>query len=198
MERIVNGTIFLTALGSGLMAGLFFIFSVCIMTALGRLAPASGIAAMQSINVTILNGIFLTRVHGHGGALPGADRRPGSSAGCRPAGLFVLAGSLLYLVGIIGVTMFVNVPMNDALMAVSPDSARRRGAVEGLPRQLDAVEPRPHGCRDRRTGRVRHRFPRLSESTIRLGRDPACLDRGRLLYCLFTRLDERPRPGRNL
>ena len=42
------------------MAGLFFIFSVCIMTALGRLAPASGIAAMQSINVTILNGIFLT------------------------------------------------------------------------------------------------------------------------------------------
>ena len=35
----------------------------------------------------------------------------------------MLAGSLIYLIGIIGVTMFVNVPMNDALMAISPDSA---------------------------------------------------------------------------
>ena len=51
---------FLAALGSGLMAGLFFIFSVFIMAALGRLPPASGIAAMQSINVIILNGMFLS------------------------------------------------------------------------------------------------------------------------------------------
>src|SRR3954466_10852494 len=60
MERIVNSTLFLAVIGSGLMAGLFFIFSVCIMTALGKLTPAGGIAAMQSINVVILNGIFLT------------------------------------------------------------------------------------------------------------------------------------------
>ena len=38
-------------------------------------------------------------------------------------GLYVLAGSLLYLVGIIGVTMFVNVPMNNALMGFNPDSS---------------------------------------------------------------------------
>ena len=75
MERIVNATLFLSALGSGLMAGLFFIFSVCIMTALGRLAPANGIAAMQSINVTILNGFFLTVFMGTAVALPGTYRR---------------------------------------------------------------------------------------------------------------------------
>ena len=122
MERIVNGTIFLTALGSGLMAGLFFIFSVCIMTALGRLAPGSGIAAMQSINVTILKGIFLTVFMGT--AVLCLALIVGWFLGWVPsAGLFVLAGSLLYLVGIIGVTMFVNVPMNDALMAFVPDSA---------------------------------------------------------------------------
>jgi len=122
MERIVNGTIFLTALGSGLMAGLFFIFSVCIMTALGRLAPANGIAAMQSINVTILNGIFLSVFMGT--AVLCLALIVGWFLGWVPsAGLFVLAGSLLYLIGIIGVTMFVNVPMNDALVAVGADSS---------------------------------------------------------------------------
>ena len=78
-------------------------------------------------------------------------------------GMFVLAGSLLYLVGIIGVTMFFNVPMNNALAAVEPGQQRRCGAVEGLPRQLDDVEPCPHDCRHRRTGLVDDRFPRLSE-----------------------------------
>ena len=121
MERIVNATLFLSALGSGLMAGLFFIFSVCIMTALGRLAPASGIAAMQSINVTILNGIVLSVFMGT--AVLCLALIVAWFAGWVPSGgIFVLAGALLYLVGIIGVTMFANVPMNDALAAVAPDS----------------------------------------------------------------------------
>jgi len=46
------------ALGCGLMAGLFFAFSVSVMKALARLPPAEGIAAMQSINVAILNPLF--------------------------------------------------------------------------------------------------------------------------------------------
>ena len=121
MERIVNSTLFVTALGTGLMAGLFFIFSVCIMTALGRLTPASGIAAMQSINVVILNGIFLTVFMGT--AVLSLALIAAWFLGWVPSGgLLVVAGSLLYLVGIIGVTMFVNVPMNNALMAFNPDS----------------------------------------------------------------------------
>jgi uncharacterized membrane protein len=122
MERIVNSTLFLTAIGSGLMAGLFFIFSVCIMTALARLTPASGIAAMQSINVVILNGIFLTVFMGT--AVLCLALIAAWFLGWVPSGgLYVVAGSLLYLAGIIGVTMFVNVPMNDALMAFNPDSS---------------------------------------------------------------------------
>jgi len=49
----------LTLLGCGLMAGLFFIFSVCIMKALGQLPPEKGIAAMQFINVVIVNPLFM-------------------------------------------------------------------------------------------------------------------------------------------
>jgi len=41
----------IAALGCGLMAGLFFAFSVSVMKSLARLPSAAGIAAMQFINV---------------------------------------------------------------------------------------------------------------------------------------------------
>jgi len=47
------------ALGSGLIAGVFFAFSTFVMPALARLAPAQGVAAMQAINVAVLNRWFL-------------------------------------------------------------------------------------------------------------------------------------------
>ena len=50
---------FLAALGSGLMAGFFFAFSATVMWALERQPPAEGIAAMQAINVVVLNPLFL-------------------------------------------------------------------------------------------------------------------------------------------
>ena len=54
----------IAALGSGLMAGFFFAFSVSVMKALGRLPPAQGIAAMQSINVVVINPVFLIAFFG--------------------------------------------------------------------------------------------------------------------------------------
>ena len=45
----------LAAVGSGLMAGLLFAFSNFVMKALTRLPPEQGMAAMQLINVTIIN-----------------------------------------------------------------------------------------------------------------------------------------------
>jgi uncharacterized membrane protein len=50
---------FFAALGSGLMAGVFFAFSVSVMRALKRLPEKQGIAAMRAINVAILNPVFL-------------------------------------------------------------------------------------------------------------------------------------------
>ena len=120
MERLAQVLTFVAALGSGVVAGLFFIFSVCIMAALGRLSPASGIAAMQSINVTILNGIFLSTFMGTAGI--SAILIIGWLTGWIPAGALAAAGGTVYLAGIIAVTMIFNVPMNDALDAVRPDS----------------------------------------------------------------------------
>jgi uncharacterized membrane protein len=117
--------VFLSALGSGLMAGLFFVFSVTIMDALGRLPPAQGIAAMQSINVVILSPIFFAVFFGTAAAC--LILATWSVVAWQDAGsAWLLAGSLLYVVGAILVTMVVNVPMNDALAAIDP--ANEEGA----------------------------------------------------------------------
>ena len=112
----------LSLVGSGLIAGVFFIFSVCIMRVLGSLPSAQGIATMQAINVVILNPWFLTVFAGTAlvcgylivAALVGAHGAAGGVA---------IAASLAYVVGSFLVTMVFNVPRNDALMAVTADSA---------------------------------------------------------------------------
>ncbi len=112
----------ISALGCGLVGGIFFAFSAFIMKALDRLPPAQGIAAMQSINVTVINPLFMTAFFGTAAACAVLTissllnwHRPGSA--------FLLVGSLLYLLGTILVTIVFNVPGNDALAAVDPASA---------------------------------------------------------------------------
>lgn len=93
----------LSALGCGLIAGAFYAFSTFVMKALGNLPPAQGIAAMQSINVVVINPWFLTPF-------------VGTAVGCvvlaiasllrwhDPRAPYWLAGGLLYLVGTFLVT----------------------------------------------------------------------------------------------
>ncbi len=110
-----------TALGAALVAGIFFAFSTFVMTALGRLRPEQGVAAMRSINVAVLNPWFLAVFFGT--AL-------GSTAlallGILNWGTFesayLVSGGLLYLIGCILVTIVFNVPLNNALAAVEPGS----------------------------------------------------------------------------
>ncbi|MFM0351103.1 hypothetical protein [Paraburkholderia sp. RL17-347-BIC-D] len=51
------------------MAGFFFAFSICLMSALGAIRPAHSISAMQSINVAVINLWFLTPFLGVAAAL---------------------------------------------------------------------------------------------------------------------------------
>ena len=118
-DRLIFVLTFLAVLGSGLIAGLFFAFSVAVMKALGRIPQAEGMSAMQSINIVIINPIFLTVFLGTGVAcivlIIGSILRWHSGG----AG-YLLIGALLYLIGSIIVTMVCNVPMNNALAAASP------------------------------------------------------------------------------
>jgi uncharacterized membrane protein len=156
MDHLLYGLTLLAALGCGLIAGVFFAFSAFVMTALARIAPASGIAAMQSINIVVINPLFLGVFFGT--ALICLALAVAELAMWRPpASAWLLAGSALYLVGTILVTMRGNVPLNNALAAVEPGRRRRRQAVDALPRPLDQVEPRAHGRRPRRCGGVHRR-----------------------------------------
>ena len=47
------------ALGAATIGGVFFAFSTFVMRALGQLPPTQGVAAMQRINVVVLNPVFL-------------------------------------------------------------------------------------------------------------------------------------------
>jgi len=115
----------LTALGCGLVAGVFFAFSTFVMKALARLAPAQGIAAMQTINVTVINPSFMGALFGTAAAcvlLALTSLRSWHG----PGAVYLLAGSLLYLVGTVLVTIVFNVPLNNGLEAV--DAAGADGA----------------------------------------------------------------------
>jgi len=122
MERLLYFATVAAALGSGLVAGIFFAFSTFVMGALGRIQQAAGISAMQSINVVVLNPAFLSVFVGT--AILGGILVVTAFIGwTSPRSLYLVAGGLLYVVGCFGVTMMFNVPLNDALAAVAADSA---------------------------------------------------------------------------
>lgn len=112
----------LAALGSGLIAGFFLAFSACVMWALERQPPAAGIAAMQAINVVVLNPFFLGTFLGTA-VLSLVLAIVALAAWSEPGAGYLLAGSLLYFVGTFLVTMICNVPLNNRLAAVKPESA---------------------------------------------------------------------------
>ncbi len=95
--------------------------STFVMNALSRLQPKEGIAAMQWINITVINPLFMIALFG-------------TAVTCiflaifavlkwqQPGAVYLLVGSLLYSLGTVLVTIAFNVPLNDALAKVKPES----------------------------------------------------------------------------
>ena len=101
-------TLLLVALiGSGLMGGVFVAFSVAVMPALARRPAAEAVAMMQAVNRVIVGPAFLLLFLGTGVVA--------AAAAVLDTGAVV--GAALYLAGALGVTMVVNVPLNNALEA---------------------------------------------------------------------------------
>lgn len=111
--------IWIQAVGTGLMTGIYFAFSTFVMIALSRVDASAGISSMQSINTTILGSMFSPLFFGTSMlclVLTGFFTFQGKIAG---GGLVVVA-SLIYFIGMFGCTILFNVPLNDFLSTVDP------------------------------------------------------------------------------
>ncbi|MFE7648712.1 anthrone oxygenase family protein [Streptomyces phaeoluteigriseus] len=123
---MIEGPYFVLAvlgvLGTGLVAGVFCGFSTFVMRGLASLPPAQGVAAMKAINVTAVTPAFMLLF-------------VGSTVLCAVIAVVTLVlwpdegavelllGSALYLSGSFGVTMFANVPRNNALLKPAQGTA---------------------------------------------------------------------------
>jgi uncharacterized membrane protein len=120
-QLLTSGLLWFSAIGCGLLAGLYFAFSTFIMTALGRIDQAAGISAMNAINVEIVRSLFMPFFLGT--TLSSAALAPLAIVRWSEAGaMAMLVGGVLYVLGMFVVTMVFNVPLNDALAAVDPSS----------------------------------------------------------------------------
>ena len=126
-----------TALGCGLSAGALFAFSSFVMKALASLPPAQGVAAMNAINVMAVTFAFMLSLFGTGLLCVVLAVWALTEWG-EPFAPHLLAGSLLYVVGVIGVTMVFNVPRNNALARVEPASAAGERTWERYVREWTA------------------------------------------------------------
>ena len=122
MNILVIVTAITALLGSAIIGGVFFAFSSFVMKALARVPSSEGIAAMQSINVVVLNPTFLGAFMGTAVISLLVAALAVKEWGTPSASLF-LAGAMLYFVGTFLVTGLGNVPLNDQLAALSASDA---------------------------------------------------------------------------
>ncbi|MCB1754823.1 MAG: DUF1772 domain-containing protein [Gammaproteobacteria bacterium] len=123
MNNLSEITAILALIGSLLVAGIFFAFSSFIMKALARLPSSEGIAAMQSINIVVINPTFLTVFIGTT-AISLMLVIISIWAWGVPASPYFLIGGLLYVVGTFLVTGMGNVPLNNQLAEMNANDPR--------------------------------------------------------------------------
>lgn len=139
MTELTRAVTIASIVGTGVMAGIFFTFSAVVMRSLAKLPPAQGLAAMQVINVRIVNPVFLLFFLGSAllciavAVLSFIDETPGR--------WWRLVGAVAYLVGVMVVTIAVNIPLNDTLAAIDPNSAT---AAESWREFLSSWNPPNH------------------------------------------------------
>lgn len=109
-----NITLLITAITSALMAGLFFSWSFSVTPGLARISTPEYLVAFQAMNRAILNPAFLLCFMGTVFLLPLSAYLQYTQP-VNPRFWFLLAASAFYIIGVFGVTMAGNVPLNEML-----------------------------------------------------------------------------------
>lgn len=121
MDMIIEALLWIGLVSAGLMAGIYFTFSVFVMRSLAELGDAPGASAMQSINRVIVQTAFLPIFFVSTLACAILVVLAWLGYGGLPA-TATIAGGLVYFLGMFGVTVVGNVPLNNRLDAVDPAS----------------------------------------------------------------------------
>lgn len=115
---------FITLLLSGLIAGLLFSYSCSVNHGLKALADHEYIKAMQAINVAIQNPLFLISFMGLLLVFPISSymlyKQLIDTSFC-----LMLLAMIIYFVGVFGITLFYNVPLNEQLAKFNLSTASR-------------------------------------------------------------------------
>ena len=122
-------------LAYALVGGVFLAFSDFIMRSLSLTGGTGGVEAMQVINREVFRWVFMALFLGMA-AVSLAIVGYGATNLAHPSGGLILLAGLVYLIGCFGVTVFFNVPMNEALagMNLSEDTTRTYWTSTYLPR----------------------------------------------------------------
>ena len=114
MTTPTNIILIITATAAALIAGLFYAWACSVTPGLARVPDQTYIAAMQSMNRAILNPVFFITFLGTALLLPLSTYL---HYGHPIRFWLLLTATILYIIGVFGVTMVGNVPLNDALDA---------------------------------------------------------------------------------
>jgi uncharacterized membrane protein len=112
--------LWICAVSAGIAGGATFAFSNFIMRGFDRLAPVEAARAMQAVNVTAINPLFMLVLIGTGVAAAGLSVAQRVTTG--ELNPWLAAGAIIYALGVVLVTMAGNVPLNETLAGVAPES----------------------------------------------------------------------------
>lgn len=110
------------AVGAATAAGAFFTFSTFTINGLKRLPPAQGAAAMQAINRQAPTPLFMLLLFGTGAVSLALGIHAALNLDS-PAAKYQLIACVLYIVGVVLLTIGYHVPRNDKLESLDPNSA---------------------------------------------------------------------------
>ena len=118
---LITILIWIAALSSGLMAGIYFAFSGIIMRAFDNIGTSHAVAAMNSINEGILRSWFMPLFFGS--SIVTALLAILAVVYWGEAGsAYALMAGMSYFVGMFVCTIVFNVPLNNLLAKQDPDS----------------------------------------------------------------------------
>lgn len=135
MSPFVLVLLHFSVLAYAFVGGVFLAFSDFIMRSLAHTGGVGGTEAMQVINREVFRWVFMTLFLGLAALSVFVVIYSATTLGGGP-GLLILLGALVYLLGCFAVTVFFNVPMNQALagMDLTSETTREYWTGTYLPR----------------------------------------------------------------